>query len=88
MTAGQEYKTLKEISTNLDLKPFVDSVITSDNFSSGDFMRSIYFTKIPDLWNGNIKDLPKGSVLMTDNQNIKGLEKLDYKVKNFIFYKN
>ncbi|MDO8341226.1 MAG: glycosyltransferase family 39 protein [Candidatus Woesebacteria bacterium] len=88
MTAGQEYKTLKEISTNLDLKPFVDSVITSDNFSSGDFMRSIYFTKMPDLWNGNIKDLPKGSVLMTDDQNIKSLEKLDYKVKNFVFYKN
>ena len=85
--SGMEYKTLKEISLKYNLVPYVDASKVSNNFSSGDFVRSIYFTIMPNTWNGDSENLPLGSVVMTDNQNIKDLEKLPYSFKNFVYYK-
>ncbi len=84
--AGEEYRYLKELSSSQNLTPFVDSAKVGKEFYSGDFIRSIYFTKMPEMWSGNVNDLPKNSVLMTDNQNIEGLEKTNLVFKNYIYY--
>lgn len=87
MTSGEEYRTLKEISDKYKLTPYVDSAKVSTNFSSGDFIRSIYFTKMPNGWSGDSKSLPDNSVVMTDNPDAKDLERLDYKFENYLYYR-
>jgi len=84
--AGQEYKYLKELSVKYNMAPYVDVANINKEFYSGDFVRSIYFTQKPNVWNGNIMDLPVNSVLMTDNQKLEGLEKTDLVFRNYIYY--
>ena len=84
--AGMEYRVLKEVSEKYKLTPYVDSAKLSKSFSSGDFVRSIYFTSKPNEWNGKVSELPYNSVVMTDNPNIIDLKKLDYRYNNYLFY--
>lgn len=87
MNAGMEYKTLKELSDRYGYTPYVDASKVSEKFSSGDFVRSIYFTDMPSLWNGDSSKLPLNTIVMTDNPNVKDMEKLDVKYNNFLYYK-
>ena len=86
LDAGEEYKYLKEISDMSNLTPFVDDKFLNNKFSSGDFIRSIYFINKPNSFSGDVNSLPKNSVLMTDNPNITSLTKSDIRFKNYIYY--
>lgn len=78
------YKMLKEESVKENLTPYIDVKYSIKGNTTADFMRSIYFVKPLNVWSGDIKDLPAGSVLMTDNTNVP-LRKIS-SYKNFIYY--
>lgn len=86
LDAGEEYKYLKEIAVSNNLKPYIDRKFVYNRFSTSDFIRSTYFLKLPNIFEGDTTKLPNGSVLMTDDTNLKGLEKSEIKYKNYIYY--
>lgn len=86
LSAGEEYKYLKEISDSKNLTPYIDRKYVYSKFSTSDFIRSIYFLKLPNVFDGDLSKLPNGSVLMTDDANLKGLEKSEIVYKNFLYY--
>lgn len=79
------FKLLKEKSVSLNKTPYVDHVLAKGVDPSRDFARSIYFTKQISTWNGEQKDYPDNSVLMTNNDNVSFLKKID-KYGDYYFY--
>lgn len=79
------YKTLYEKSSKNNLTPYIDIKYSGRGDTTADFMRTIYFVKPIAVWDGNAKDLPMGSILMTDNEKLTSLKKVS-SYKNFIFY--
>lgn len=79
------YKSLKSESVKLNLYPYIDHVLTQGQDPTRDFIKTMYFTAPPGVWDGDKKDYPKNAVLMTNNSNVDFLTKIDH-FGSYYFY--
>jgi hypothetical protein len=81
------FKILKNESIKRNLTPYIDHVVASGRNPTRDFASSIYFSYMLPIWNGERKDYPKNSILMTDNSNVDFLKQIDH-FDRYYFYTN
>lgn len=68
--------------------PFIDEVLSKKEGETQWFARSVHFRDSINVWNGKIETLPEGAVLMTDNDNLVGLQKVDQSGSYYFYSKN
>jgi hypothetical protein len=79
------YRILKDKSTELKLTPYIDHVLLQGIDSTRDFAKALYFDEPLPSWNGEQKDYPDNSILMTNNSNVGFLKQID-KLGDYYFY--
>ena len=83
------YRKLYEVSEKENLKPLIDNSLLKTEGDAGaveDFARSLYFVK-PNGWNGE-KEIPRGSVLLTNDKNFKNAQLIESSLDYYIIKKN
>lgn len=83
------YKQLKEISKSRNLKPLISNSLLDTHGDQGaveDFARSLYFI-YPNPFDENA-ELPKNSIILTRNMNLKSGQKIESNAKDYYLYKN
>jgi hypothetical protein len=81
------YKILEEDSAKWDLTPYIDHVLSQGQDPTRDFVKTMYFTKSPNVWDGVKKDFQANIVLMTNNSKVTFLTKIDH-YGSYYFYIN
>jgi hypothetical protein len=83
------YSYLKSESEKLNLNPVIDTEIAQKEEILNDypmkFLRSIHFLNPPQTWKEGDR-FPENGLLMTYNRDLKGFNRIDYKVSNYYFF--
>lgn len=82
------YKKLSEQGRLENLRPFIAKNLTNIEGDGGtieDFARSLYFVRYETF--NEASELPRNSILLSTDKNLKGLERIESGVDNYYLYK-
>lgn len=82
------YKFLYDESKTNNLMPYVSFDLVKNEGITEKFLRSIYFIDLPAIWNKDIDKFPKNAILMSNNPNLTGLNKVKLNDSNIYYYVN
>lgn len=83
LAVHQSYKTLAAEASKRNLTPYISQDLTVSEGEAGRFYEVIYFNRIVNRWSNNDINPPKGSILLTNRDEIPGMNKLQTDLKYY-----
>lgn len=88
MRNHESYKILAEVSKNRGLTPYIFRDVYKGDGEHAHFYEAIYFKGKVNLWENDQKPTPDKSILLTNREEIVGMDRLDIKMPAYYLHIN